>query len=180
MKKNLAYRILNLFGWKLNAEVAIPPKCVICVAPHTSNWDFILGILARRALGVRASFFIKHEWFRFPLGGMMRRLGGIPIHRDRKTNLTDIIAEEFSHRDQLIIALTPEGTRSYNPEWKKGFYFIAHKAQVPILLASLDYKKREITLGRLFLTTDNHEADIAEIKSFYKNVTAKYPQKFGI
>lgn len=179
MKKNIAYRLLELFGWKLTLNVTVPLKCVVCVAPHTSNWDFILGILVKFALHIHASFFIKYEWFRFPFGGIMKSLGGIPIYRDKNTNLTDRIANEFSHREQLLIALTPEGTRSYNPDWKRGFYFIAHKAQVPILLASIDYKKKEICLGKLFFTTDDVDKDICEIKSFYKNITAKYPEKFG-
>ena len=108
----------------------------------------------------------------------MKSLGGIPIDRSKKNNITDIIAEEFHKRDNLIIGLTPEGTRSLNYEWKKGFYFIAQKANVPIVLAYIDYKKKIVGYNKL-LNPTNYEEDIKIIKNFYSNISAKYPEKFG-
>lgn len=180
MTNNLAYNILRLFKWNINTPIQLPEKCIICVAPHTSNWDFVIGVLVKYALRVKASFFMKKEWFRFPLGHLMRKLGGIPVERSKKTSMTDRMAQEFKNRDHLIMAVTPEGTRSYNTEWKKGFYYIALKANVPIVLAYIDYKKKEVGYTKTFIPTNGVDEDIRTIKEFYKNVTAKYPTKFGI
>lgn len=180
MKENCAYKILKCFGWQLVENVELPAKCVVCVAPHTSNWDFVVGMLFKSALHIKASFFMKKEWFRFPLGGMMRKLGGIPVNRSKKTSMTDHIAQEYAQRSQLIVALTPEGTRSYNPDWKRGFYYIALKANVPIVLAFIDYRKKTAGYNTLFIPTGDVEADMQKIKDYYRNVSAKYPKKFGL
>ena len=110
----------------------------------------------------------------------MRALGGIPVDRSKKTSLTDQIAEEFQKHDQFQIGITPEGTRKYNPEWKRGFYYIALKANVPIVLASIDYEKKELGYKKIIHPTGNYDTDIIEIKSFYKNVKGKRPELFGI
>lgn len=178
MKKNLANEILSLFHWEIDTSIDLPKKCVVCIAPHTSNWDFILGVLFKYATNLHASFFMKREWFRFPLSHFMKSLGGIPIDRSKKNNITDIIAEEFKKRDSLIIGLTPEGTRSLNYEWKKGFYYIAQKANVPIVLAYIDYKTKKVGYNKI-LNPTNYEDDIILIKKYYSNITAKYPDKFG-
>lgn len=180
MKENCAHKILSHFGWQLKTDIELPAKCVICVAPHTSNWDFVIGVLFKSALHIKASFFMKKEWFRFPFGKIMRKLGGIPVDRDRKTSMTDRIAQEYSQREQLAVALTPEGTRSYNPNWKHGFYHIAQKANVPIVLAFIDYKKKTAGYETVFIPTGNIDADIQKIKDYYRNVSAKYPEKFGL
>lgn len=178
MKKLIAKKLLSLFKWELDTSIELPKKCVVCIAPHTSNWDFIVGILFKYATNLQASFFMKKEWFRFPLSIIMKSLGGIPIDRSKKNNVTDIIAEEFTKRDSLIIGLTPEGTRSLNYEWKKGFYYIAQKANVPIVLAYIDFKKKKVGYNKLLIPT-NYEDDIIMIKKYYSNINAKYPEKFG-
>lgn len=179
MKHTWAWHLLARCGWTINNKVELPPKCVVCIAPHTSNWDFVLGVLCRRALGLPIAFFMKKEWFRFPLGCVMRRLGGIPVDRSRHASLTDQMAEAFAQHDRFYIAVTPEGTRSYTRCWKRGFYVIAQKAQVPIMLAYIDYAKKELGFGCLFEPTGDIEADMPAIKSFYKNIVAKKPEKFG-
>ena len=178
MKNLIAKKLLSLFKWELDTSIELPKKCVVCIAPHTSNWDFIVGILFKYATNLQASFFMKKEWFRFPLSIIMKSLGGIPIDRSKKNNITDIIAEEFNKRDSLIIGLTPEGTRSLNYEWKKGFYYIAQKANVPIVLAYIDFKKKKVGYNKLLIPT-NYEDDIIMIKKYYSNINAKYPEKFG-
>lgn len=178
MKNLIAKKLLSLFKWELDTSIELPKKCVVCIAPHTSNWDFIVGILFKYATNLQASFFMKKEWFRFPLSIIMKSLGGIPIDRSKKNNVTDIIAEEFNKRDSLIIGLTPEGTRSLNYEWKKGFYYIAQKANVPIVLAYIDFKKKKVGYNKLLIPT-NYEDDIIMIKKYYSNINAKYPEKFG-
>ena len=178
MKNLISKKLLSLFKWELDTSIELPKKCVVCIAPHTSNWDFIVGILFKYATNLQASFFMKKEWFRFPLSIIMKLLGGIPIDRSKKNNVTDIIAEEFNKRDSLIIGLTPEGTRSLNYEWKKGFYYIAQKANVPIVLAYIDFKKKKVGYNKLLIQT-NYEDDIIMIKKYYSNINAKYPEKFG-
>lgn len=178
MKNLISKKLLSLCKWELDTSIELPKKCVVCIAPHTSNWDFIVGILFKYATNLQASFFMKKEWFRFPLSIIMKLLGGIPIDRSKKNNVTDIIAEEFNKRDSLIIGLTPEGTRSLNYEWKKGFYYIAQKANVPIVLAYIDFKKKKVGYNKLLIPT-NYEDDIIMIKKYYSNINAKYPEKFG-
>lgn len=180
MKKNWAYKLLERNGWTINLVQELPSKCVICVAPHTSNWDFIIGILVKYALHIKANFFMKKEWFFFPMGYLMRSLGGIAIQRDKKLRMTDQMAAEFEKHETLCVAITPEGTRSYNPDWKKGFYFIAEKAGVPIVFAALDFKKKEIKLGEQFIPTNDVDADMMQIKAYFKDVNAKFPEKFAI
>ena len=180
MKKNWAYKLLERNGWTINLVQELPSKCVICVAPHTSNWDFIIGLLVKYALHIKANFFMKKEWFFFPMGYLMRSLGGIAIQRDKKLRMTDQMAAEFEKHETLCVAITPEGTRSYNPDWKKGFYFIAEKAGIPIVFAALDFKKKEIKLGDQFTPTGDVDADMAQIKAYYKDINAKFPEKFGM
>ncbi|MDR1518455.1 MAG: lysophospholipid acyltransferase family protein [Dysgonamonadaceae bacterium] len=171
--------ILKLFGWRIVNVLPDVPKCVIAVAPHTSNLDLFMGKLVYWALGRKAKFLIKKEWFVFPLNLIFRALGGIPVARNKNTSMTDALAEEFHRHDKLQIAVTPEGTRKHVPEWKKGFYFIAMKAQVPILLAGLDYTKKEIVFFDLFQPTGNLDEDMAVIQAYYKDMEGKHPQNFS-
>jgi 1-acyl-sn-glycerol-3-phosphate acyltransferase len=180
MTKKCARLILKRCGWKIADSLQLPAKCVICIAPHTSNWDFIMGVLFKSAVGLKAHFFMKKEWFRFPLGNIMRCIGGIPVDRSKKTSLTDQIAAEFDKHNTFYIGVTPEGTRKYTEEWKKGFYIIAQKANVPIMLAYIDYAKKELGYGRLLQPTGDIDADINEIKAFYKGVSGKKPENFGV
>jgi 1-acyl-sn-glycerol-3-phosphate acyltransferase len=176
---NLSKKILQLFGWQAVFNTEIPQKCIICVAPHTSNWDFMLGMLFKSAYKIKVKFFIKEEWVKFPVGFLIIKLGGIPIKRHKQQSTTDIYAKEFARRKELKIAITPEGTRKLNQEWKLGFYYIARKANVPVLLAGIDYKTKRIVVGKQFFPTENAESDIAEIKAFYKDFSGKFPERFG-
>ncbi|MCP9611793.1 lysophospholipid acyltransferase family protein [Coprobacter tertius] len=179
MKKKFARFLLNLFGWKTVVNVPDLDKCVICVAPHTSNWDFILGKLAYISIGRQAGFMIKKEWFFFPLNLIFRSMGGIPVYRKKKTDLTDQVVDQFNKRDKFCIAITPEATRKRNDNWKKGFYYIALKANVPIILAYIDYKRKEIGLKKVFYPTGNIEPDMKIIKNAYDGVTALHPENFA-
>lgn len=175
---NVAKWLLDKYGWKFVVNVPVAPKCVICVAPHTSNWDFVLGELAIRSVGMKAGFLMKSTWFFPPLGFLMRRIGGIPVVQKRHTHVTDTVVEAFSNADKMAIAVTPEGTRSPNPNWHKGFFYIARDAHVPILLAYIDYGKKLICIDRVFEPTDDPEADLVELKKYYQGSTARYPEKF--
>ena len=180
MKKALSRFILKLFGWKVVVDVPDLKKCVICVAPHTSNWDFIIGKLAYLSIGRYAGFMIKKSWFFFPLNLIFEAMGGVPVDRKQRSELTDQIVEQFNCRERFGIAITPEATRKRNSDWKKGFYFIALKAHVPIVLAYIDYRKKEVGLSRTFVPTGDYDRDIVIIKDFYKNVTARNPHNFAL
>lgn len=170
---------MKLCGWKLIHTLPKIDKSIICIAPHTSNWDFFICKLFYSSLGVkRPKFLMKKEWFFFPLGLIFKHFGGIPVNRKLKTSLTDQVAELFAKSKELHIGITPEGTRKAVQEWKYGFYYIALKAKVPIQLAYLDYKKKEVGLTYSFFPTGNLEADMAKIKEFYRYVTPCHPKQF--
>ena len=135
----------RLLGWKTNVTVPDYDKCVICAAPHTSNWDLFIGKLFYGAIGRKTSFMMKKEWFFFPLGLIFKAVGGIPVNRGRKSSLVDQMTEKFANSKHFHLAITPEGTRKANPNWKKGFYYIALKAQVPIMLIGIDYPSKTIS-----------------------------------
>ncbi len=167
-------------GWQ--AEVTVRPcdKRVICVAPHTSNWDFILAELYYTAIGRHAYFLMKKEWFFWPLNYLWTKMGGIPVDRGSKNSLTDQLAEKAKNSEHFELAVTPEGTRSRNTNWKMGFYFIALKAQLPIHLYAIDYRRRSIICTREIIPSGHIEADMATIKSYYKDFTGRHPGKFAI
>jgi 1-acyl-sn-glycerol-3-phosphate acyltransferase len=123
---------------------------------------------------------MKKEWFFWPLGNLMHKLGGIPVYRSKKTGLTDIVAEKAKEMDTFRLCITPEGTRKANKEWKKGFYYIALKANIPILLYGLDYKRKLIKCSRTFIPTGNVEKDMEEIKQYFTEFEGKHPERFII
>ncbi|MDR0790368.1 MAG: 1-acyl-sn-glycerol-3-phosphate acyltransferase [Bacteroidales bacterium] len=179
--KWIAGFIMALFGWRMTGEVTPSVKnCVIIAAPHTSNWDFVWGRCVFWILGVNAKFIIKKEMFVFPFGYILKAFGGIPVERGSKSNLIDTCVKNLQQNDKYSIVITPEGTRKYTKHWKKGFYEIAHKANVPIQLCWLDYEKKLGGVGIPFYPTGNYEADLAEIQSFYKDKVAKYPKNFNM
>lgn len=178
MKKEISKALLRMVGWKLGPLIEDVPKCVICVAPHTSNWDFILGKLFYTSIGRNASFLIKSEWFFFPFNLLFNWLGGVPVDRGKRTSVTDQMVEVFKHRDNFQLAVTPEGTRKRAEEWKRGFYYIAQRADVPILMAYFDYKKKEAGFKGVFYPTGDAEKDIQAIRAYYKDVTACHPENF--
>lgn len=178
MKKKISKALLKLMGWKTDEIGEYVPKCVVCVAPHTSNWDFILGKLFYLSHGREASFLIKKEWFFFPFNLLFNWLGGVPVDRSKKTSVTDQMVAEFNKREQFHLAVTPEGTRKPATDWKKGFYYMALSANVPISLAYFDYAKKEMGIKTIFYPTGNVEEDIIKIRSYYNDVTARVPENF--
>lgn len=175
----LAKAILRLIGWQLVGSFPDLPKFVMVGAPHTSNWDFPLAMLLMYACGVRFHWIGKASLFRPPLGGLFRRLRGIPIHRDRKENVVAQIVEAFEDSKDLKIAIAPEGTRSHTPYWKTGFYYMALGARVPILLAFVDYPRRQVGVGPLLHPSGDIQADFAHLREFYSEKVGLYPKKQG-
>ena len=176
--KKLSRWLLKTTGWKYVITVPEPPKSVLCVAPHTSNWDFILGKLLYWAEDRNASFLMKKSWFFFPVGNVLRAMGGVPVDRSRKSSVTQQVVDLFNSRETFHIAITPEGTRKRVKKWKMGFYQIAIQANVPIQLAYLDYEKKELGITRIFYPTGDEKADLLEVQQFFANVTARFPKQF--
>ncbi|MBO4827481.1 MAG: 1-acyl-sn-glycerol-3-phosphate acyltransferase [Prevotella sp.] len=167
-------------GWKTNITETHPDKYIICLAPHTSNWDMLLGQVYAGAERMKVNFLMKKEWFFWPLGPIFKRMGGIPVWRSRSSSMTDNLAETARKASSFHLCITPEGTRSKNPDWKKGFYFIAWKANLPILLYGVDYEKRLIQCTKSIMPTGNIEEEIKEIKLYFKDFKGKKPENFTI
>ena len=174
------YILYNLLGWKKTVTVDHPNKYIICMAPHTSNWDFLIGQLYAKAEGIKANFLMKKEWFFWPLGPMFKAMGGISVWRSKNCSMTDNLAEQAKKMQTFHLCITPEGTRSLNPEWKKGAYYIALKAQIPLILYGVDYEKREIVCTKSFIPTGDIDNEMKELKLYYKDFKGKHPELFTI
>lgn len=173
----LLFSILKLFGWKIDPKSPQGvKKCVVVMGPHTSNWDFIIGRIAFGHYKVKAKFLIKKELFFPPMGWLLKALGGIPVDRQKGSNLTDQAVKIIKNSDEIFMVFTPEGTRSYNPKWKRGFYYIAQKAQVPIYVGYIDYKKKIGGFDSLFEPTGNVDADIQELKRRLSKYEGRVPE----
>lgn len=163
----LSRRLLRACGWTLRYVPPPSPKSVVIFYPHTSNWDFPLGLLARGATGLQVSFVGKHTLFRWPVGGLMRRLGGIPIDRGARAGLVEALTAEFARRESFHVAIAPEGTRSRSEHWRTGFYQLARAAQVPVGLGFFDYPRREIGIEHWLTMSGDTAADLARIAACY-------------
>lgn len=183
MMKFLSKMIFWISGWKLN--YGWPKglkKGVLIAVPHTSNWDLLYARAAFFLMDIPVKFTIKKEVMVGPLGWFIKALGGIAIDRKRipggrKQTYTEAMITMLKNADELVIMVTPEGTRNYAPKWKSGFYHIAMGAEVPIAIGYLDYKKKEAGIGPAIYPNGNMDEQIEELKSFARTVTAKYPEK---
>lgn len=171
---------LALFGWKVVGAFPDCSKMVIIVAPHTSNWDFIVGFWAYLALDLHANWFGKHTLFVWPFGVLFRRFGGIPIHRQSgaAAQVVDAYVDAIRSRDRMVLAIAPEGTRRRVTEWKSGFHRIAQRAGVPIVPVALDYRISRIIVGPSFAPSEDFDCDVVRIKALYAGVTPRHPQLF--
>ena len=160
-------------GWNVEGEIPNLPKLVIIAAPHTSNWDFVVGVSAKLALGLDVMWLGKDTLFRGPRGWMMRRLGGRPVDRYASHDVVRDVVGEFARRDRLIVALAPEGTRKRVERWRTGFYHIAHAARVPIVPVALNFGARAVQIGAPFTTTGDVDADIAALRQRYAGVRGR-------
>lgn len=167
-------------GWTEVTDQPLPNKCIICIAPHTSNWDFIVGKLYANAVGMKANFLMKKEWFAGPLGPIFRYMGGIPVERKKHTSMTDNMAEAARKAPSFCLAVTPEGTRSRVTQWKRGFYFIALKAGLPILLYAIDFPTKSIVCTRTLHPSGDVDADMKTIMEYYRPFTGKHPENFAL
>lgn len=176
----LAQLGFKLTGWKLVGDLPRERKYVIIVAPHTSNWDFLLGLCFVFLHQIKLTFMAKHTIFAFPFGGLMRWLGGMPIVRTSHSNVVDATAQAFRDSDDLVVAMSPEGTRKRTERWKSGFYWMAQKGGVPIVIGFIDYRRKQIGLEGVFYPTGDYEADLPKIQALYRDKAARYPQQFNL
>ncbi|MEJ2383736.1 MAG: lysophospholipid acyltransferase family protein [Xanthomonadales bacterium] len=169
--------LLKLFGWTLHIDDPGTRRYVLIVAPHTSNWDFMVGILAARAIRLDAHWIGKHTLFRPPFGWLFRALGGIPVDRGRSGDLIPQVVRHFDESETFKLGLAPEGTRSATDHWKSGFHHIARAASVPIVMGWLDYPTKRIGMGGAFMPDDDVQHTFDRVRAFYAPYRGRYPEK---
>ncbi|MEH6436049.1 1-acyl-sn-glycerol-3-phosphate acyltransferase [Massilia sp. DD77] len=171
-----ALRLLTLLGWSVHFKPLPGPHGIAVVYPHTSNWDFLIGLLGKWAVGLQFRWLAKDSLFRGVMGRVMRYWGGIAVDRSAPMGATRHLAQQMLASNWCWVAITPEGTRGYRPHWKSGFYHLAQAAKVPVLLVALDYKKKELRVVDTLELSGDSERDMAVIRRVYADCQALYPQ----
>lgn len=169
--------LYRMRGWKAHGAPPADGRCVIIAAPHTSNWDFLYFIGLTEDLGLRPHFMAKDSLFRWPMGRFMRDMGGVPVVRSSRQNVVDTMVAEFARRDRFMLTIAPEGTRGKVGQWRSGFYHIALKAGVPLVVGMMDYGTKTGGLGPAIWPSGDYEADMAKIFEVYRTVTPKHPER---
>jgi 1-acyl-sn-glycerol-3-phosphate acyltransferase len=177
LMQKISRQILHLVGWRSNVTLPGVSSYVLVGAPHTSNWDFAIMMLLTTSAGIPVNWMGKDSLFKGPLGFLMRFFGAISVNRKEQTNLVDQIASMFDNKKELIVVISPEGTRSKTSRWRTGFYYIALKANVPIVMAYADYKNKVCGIGPIVIPTGDIQADFEIIRDFYKGIEGKHPLK---
>jgi 1-acyl-sn-glycerol-3-phosphate acyltransferase len=175
----LAMTALNLKSWKLEVNMPSALKYVLVGAPHTSNMDLFYGLMLAHGAGIKMHWIGKDSLFRWPLGGVMRWLGGIPVKRNANQNFVSQMVSVFNKMDRLALIIAPEGTRGKADHWKTGFYYIALGAGVPIALGYIDYKEKVVGIGPTINPSGDIQADFAQIRNFYASKTGRHPHLQG-
>jgi len=170
--------LLSMLGWRVEGELPDAARCVAIVAPHTSNWDFLLGMAALLALDLRVTWLGKHTIFRGPLGRLWRALGGVPVDRGATDGMVEATAGLFAAGAPVWVGLAPEGTRSKVERWKSGFWRIARAGSVPILPVALDYGRRRLRLCALYEPTADWEADVLALRRNFSPAMARHPHQY--
>ncbi|MFA0964199.1 1-acyl-sn-glycerol-3-phosphate acyltransferase [Roseivirga sp. BDSF3-8] len=184
MVRALAKFLFFVSGWRLGGKFpADVKKAVMVAAPHTSNWDLVYARAAFYLMGIPVRFTIKKEWIKGPMGWFLKKLGAIAIDRqkfksaDKRGSSVAAMIELFDSREELVVLVTPEGTRKYAEKWKTGFYYVALGAKLPIVLGYLNYKEKVAGIGPAIQPTGDIEIDMEKIKDFYRKIPAKYPDQ---
>lgn len=166
----------RLLGWKVEGQLPKnQKKYILIVAPHTSNWDFLVGLGARAVLHFDPKYAGKKELFVWPFGWLFRRLGGFPVVRNESSNFVQSMADVFREKENFILTITPEGTRSYSANWKTGFYYIAKEANVPILPVAFDYPTKTVVLGELIYATKELDMILKDLHTWHQQYQGKNP-----
>lgn len=167
---------LKGLGWRLVGSPPDVPKFVFIAAPHTSNWDFLIFIAVTFAFKIRCIWMGKESLFRRPFGLVLTWLGGIPIDRSSSQSVVEQAVQAFNSREKIIMGLAPEGTRKKMDHWKKGFYYVATGANVPIVFVFADYERKVAGFGPTIMPSGDIQADMETIREFYKDIKGKYPE----
>ncbi|GAA4820848.1 1-acyl-sn-glycerol-3-phosphate acyltransferase [Algivirga pacifica] len=176
--ESLAVRWFHATGWKLEGEFPKDQKkFVVLFGPHTSFWDFYVGVPARALTGLKIDFLIKKDLFFWPLGSFLKKTGGHPVDRSKKNNLTDQVVEMFQTHEEFRMAITPEGTRSKVSKWKTGFYRICMRAGIPMIPVGLDFATKRVIIDEPFYPSGDMEQDMTVLKDFYRPLQGKHPEK---
>ncbi|MBM4271672.1 MAG: glycerol acyltransferase [Deltaproteobacteria bacterium] len=168
---------LKIIGWRREGQLPDVPKFVLVAAPHTSNWDFPIGMAVMLAFKMNLHWLGKNSLFRWPFGIFLKWLGGIPVNRAKSGDVVAQIVQSFKEKTRLIMVVAPEGTRKKVAHWKTGFYYIAKGANVPIALGFLDYVRKVGGFGPTFMPSGNIEHDMQKIRDFYDSITGKCPDR---
>ncbi len=178
--KGISKFLLKILGWKTIGGAAPEKKCIIIGAPHTSAWDFIISYLFYMSVGGTANVLTKKEFFFWPIGYFLKKLGAMPIDRSKGANVIRQAIALINNSEKVHLALTPEGTRALTKKWKAGFHIIAKETGIPVYLGRFDWGRKEISIGDKFELTDDAQEDIKRMKAYYreKGIKGKYPEKF--
>ncbi|HEV2220050.1 MAG TPA: 1-acyl-sn-glycerol-3-phosphate acyltransferase [Casimicrobiaceae bacterium] len=179
LRARIAWRVQRATGWSTILARPVPARCVVVFFPHTSNWDFVVGLLAKWAIGIEVRWIAKDSLFGTPLAPLLRRWGGIPVNRRQRSGMVGRLCDEFAAHDRFRVVIAPEGTRSRTRGWKSGFYRLALAAHVPLGLAYIDYRRREVGIGAWIRLTGDEAADMAAIAGFYRDKAARRPDCVG-
>lgn len=177
LTRRVAASLFRLIGWRFEGAMPELPKFVLIVAPHTSNWDFPVGLIAKFAIGFRATFLAKHTLFTWPMGPILRWLGGEPVDRTARHGVVSQVVARFAAEERYILVIAPEGTRRGAP-WKMGFYHIARGAGVPILPVAFDWARRTIRFHPPMHPTDDEAADRAALRACFSAAMARHPDDY--
>ncbi len=179
MKKIISKFIFKIIGWKIVGNSTYPERCIVIAAPHTSNWDFLIGRCYGYIIGITPKYLIKSELFIPIIGTLLRANGGIPVYRNSRNNVVDQIVANYKGAHKFILGIAPEGTRKRTERWKTGFYHVARKLDIPILLLRIDYKKKEIGVCKQFKLTGNFNKDMLFIQEQFDVSQAKFPENYN-
>lgn len=179
MRKLFADFILKLIGWHIDVSFPKEKKFVLIGAPHTTNWDALLAVLCFWSIQKKIHWLAKKQLFVGPFDYLFRALGAVPVDRSTSTGFIGQIAQQFNEKEEMILSLAPEGTRSKTDYWKTGFYYIALSAKLPICLGYINYPKRTLGFGKMLMPTGDIDKDFEQIKMFYQDKIGKYPEKQG-
>jgi 1-acyl-sn-glycerol-3-phosphate acyltransferase len=176
-KKLASWIFYDVWGWTIVGDFPKADKYLVVVAPHTSNWDFFIGVLIRRfTKGFDPKYLAKKELFVFPFGILFRKLGGYPVERSKNTNFVDSIVDVYNSKEKFATTITPEGMRKYNKKWKTGFYYIAQKANIPLFRVAFDFGTKRVVLDELYYINKGVDETVVEFKKYFSEFKGKNPK----